>query len=398
MNSKDKIGILVCSLHIRSGISRAVVTICQYFKNKIVIFTDKCNKVISQEIPRDTVISEIYPRRILTLAPPLKLISLTLTLWKTLTKEKNIKILNPHGIYELLISCATKLLFIPRKIKISWLIYDEEEILRRHPLLKTTIQIFIKLKVIDQILVLDNRIKRLVRQEFKSKDVHTIRIGVNLNIMKLYERFRKSPQKKSNRLCKLLNKHSEKIVTLYFHGILIPRRRVEDLLKSVAILKDEFHGKKLILYISGSTSFDRHYFNKLERVTKSLELTPNVKFLNSLSEEELAYMYKLSDIFIFPCDKQTWGIAPLEAMLFEKPVIVSSGTGVSEVLRDENVAVIVPPKNPKKLAEAIRVLIRNKRLRKKLGMDANRFVKRHLTFVQTGEQLKKVWGLSSNNF
>jgi len=37
-------------------------------------------------------------------------------------------------------------------------------------------------------------------------------------------------------------------------------------------------------------------------------------------------------------------------MLFEKPVVVSSAAGVSEVLDGEDVAVIVPPKNPRELA------------------------------------------------
>ena len=42
-------------------------------------------------------------------------------------------------------------------------------------------------------------------------------------------------------------------------------------------------------------------------------------------------MYRICDIFVFPNTNQTWGLAPLEAMVFKKPVIVSTGSGVSEV-------------------------------------------------------------------
>lgn len=384
-DDKNKIGI-VCSLHVKGGISRVVATICEYFRNKVVIFTNcRCDKAALQEIPRDTVVNEIYPRRVLIPASLLRAfmsgISQALTLWKILQKEKNIKILNPHKMPSLLVSCAVKLLLIPRKIKISWFLYNKEEIHGIRPSLKTIVRIFAVLGIIDQILVLNNRINRLARRELGAKEVHTVRLGVGLTMTKLHERLSKSPLKKSG-----------KVVALHFHGMLMPRRRLEDLLKSVVILKDEFHDKKLMLYISGSTSVSRRYFDKLVKITKSLGLTSNVEFLGFLSDEELARMYKSSDIFIFPCEKQSWGLAPLEAMLFEKPVVVSSEVGISEVLRGKNVAIIVPPRSPKKLAGAIRLLIGNKELRKKIGMNASRFVKSHLTFVQTGKQLEKLWG------
>jgi glycosyltransferase involved in cell wall biosynthesis len=383
-SDKNKIGI-VCSLHVKAGVSRVVATICQYFRDKVVIFTNcRCDKAALQEIPRDTIVNEIYPQRVLIPASLLRAlvsgISQALTLWKILQKEKNIKILNPHKMPLLLVSCVVKLLLVPRKIKISWLLYNEEEIHDMSLPLKTIVRIFVMLGIIDQILVLNNQVGKLVRRELRAKEVRTVRLGVSLTMMRLHEQLSKGPLKKSG-----------KIVALHFHGMLMPRRRLEDLLKSVAILKSEFRDKKLILYISGSTSTDRRYFNKLVRITKNLELTSDVKFLNFLSDEDLARMYKSSDIFVFPCEKQSWGIAPLEAMLFEKPVIVSSGVGVSEVLRGENVAITVSPRSPEKLAEAIGLLIRNKGLRKKMGVNASKFVKNHLTFVQTGKRLEKLW-------
>lgn len=383
-DDKNKIGI-VCSLHVKGGISRTVTTICEYFRDKAVIFTNcRCDEAVLQEIPRDTVVNEIYPRKVLIPASFLRALmsgtSQVVALWKILQKEKNIKILNPHKMPSLLVSCAVKMLLVPRKIKISWLLYNKEEIRDMRLPVKTIVRIFVALGIINQILVLNNQVNKLVRRELKAKEVHTIRLGVSLTMMKLHEQLSESYLKKSG-----------KVVTLHFHGMLMPRRRLEDLLKSVAILKSEFRHKKLVLYISGSTSIDKRYFNRLVRITKNLELASNVKFLNFLSDKELAYLYKSSDIFTFPCEKQSWGLAPLEAMLFEKPVIISSGVGVSEVLRGKNVTITVPPRSPGKLAEAIRLLIRNKELRKKMGTNASKFVKSHLTFVQTGKRLEKLW-------
>lgn len=88
-------------------------------------------------------------------------------------------------------------------------------------------------------------------------------------------------------------------------GILVPRRRLEDLLEAIRILKDEYSESKVILYASGNMNFDIQYVNKLMRIRERLGLLPDVIFLNSLSEEELAYMYRYADIFVFPCEPQT---------------------------------------------------------------------------------------------
>jgi len=79
---------------------------------------------------------------------------------------------------------------------------------------------------------------------------------------------------------------------------------------------------------------------------RELHLSDNVHFLGLLTEEELAFMYKNCDAFVWTGDDQSWGLAPLEAMLFGKPIIISAGNGVSEVL-DESVAMVVPLRDPK---------------------------------------------------
>ena len=105
-----------------------------------------------------------------------------------------------------------------------------------------------------------------------------------------------------------------------------------------------------------------------------------MKFLGSLSDEDLARLYRSSDIFVFPCERQSWGLAPLEAMLFETPVIISSEVGVSEVLRGKNVGILVPPRDPQKLAEAIRLLVIKRNLREEMGR-SKKICKNHLTYV-----------------
>ena len=84
------------------------------------------------------------------------------------------------------------------------------------------------------------------------------------------------------------------------------------------------------------------YFENIASLVKKLNLSDNV-FLDAefKSNDEILGYYQYSDIFLFVSVEQTWGLAPFEAMLCQKPVIISKGVGCSEVLTDKSDALIV---------------------------------------------------------
>jgi glycosyltransferase involved in cell wall biosynthesis len=77
-------------------------------------------------------------------------------------------------------------------------------------------------------------------------------------------------------------------------------------------------------------------------------------------------------------------------MLFGKPVIVSTGSGVSEVL-NENIALLVPPRDPISLRDSILKLLFNEKLRKTIGTSARQYVLTNLTFERTAEELMNLF-------
>jgi len=229
-----------------------------------------------------------------------------------------------------------------------------------------------------------DKMAQLACKVLHTHKIRVIRIGIHPSLVKLSKSNDLTP---SEKLKKIIKKEPE--IKLFFHGILIPRRRIEDLLIALDLLIKS--GKiNICLYIGGSLHYDIKYVNVIHKMVDDLHLSEYVYFLDDLSEEELAYMYRICDIFIFPADNQTWGLAPLEAMAFKKPVIVSTGCGVSEVL-DKNVAVLVPPKEPTSIRDAIVLLIDNKNIREKLSRNAKNYVISKFTFTNTANELKKLW-------
>jgi len=70
----------------------------------------------------------------------------------------------------------------------------------------------------------------------------------------------------------------------------------------------------------------------IERVAR-MGLARNVHFTGFLAGEAVERMYAMADVYVMPSVSEPFGIAPLEAMALDVPVILSRQSGVSEVLR-----------------------------------------------------------------
>jgi glycosyltransferase involved in cell wall biosynthesis len=92
-------------------------------------------------------------------------------------------------------------------------------------------------------------------------------------------------------------------------------------------------------------------------------------------QDQLARIYSAADIFIDGSDFQGFGRCGLEAMACGTPCVLTSTGGVSEYARDGENALLVPPKEPSRLAHNILALLDNTGLRKRLssaGMETAR--------------------------
>jgi glycogen(starch) synthase len=69
----------------------------------------------------------------------------------------------------------------------------------------------------------------------------------------------------------------------------------------------------------------------VERVAE-LGMGSRFFFTGFLRGEEVERMYAASDLYVMPSVSEPFGIAPLEAMLYDVPVIISRQSGVAEVL------------------------------------------------------------------
>lgn len=99
-------------------------------------------------------------------------------------------------------------------------------------------------------------------------------------------------------------------------------------------------------------------------------LKNRVVFAGRIPDEELPAYYHAADVFCLPSvePSEAFGLVQVEAMACRKPVVCCElGTGVSYVNQHEVTGLVVPPRDPEALADAINRLLDNDALRQKMG-------------------------------
>jgi glycosyltransferase involved in cell wall biosynthesis len=99
----------------------------------------------------------------------------------------------------------------------------------------------------------------------------------------------------------------------------------------------------------------------LRRAVHKNKLHKHVRFFGFVSDETLAALYRLADVFVFPSLYEGFGLPPLEAMASGTPVIASNVSSLPEVLG--TAALMIDPYEPAEIAEAMRRVLVDPALR-----------------------------------
>lgn len=73
---------------------------------------------------------------------------------------------------------------------------------------------------------------------------------------------------------------------------------------------------------------------RMVRRVSQLRMGSRFHFTGFMRGTDVDRMYALSDLYVMPSVSEPFGIAPLEAMLYDVPVLLSRQSGVSEILRN----------------------------------------------------------------
>ncbi len=141
--------------------------------------------------------------------------------------------------------------------------------------------------------------------------------------------------------------------------------------KNVFLVVKAIRNLNITLVIVGK---ETNYSQEIRNYISENNLTDKVIFLKNLSLKELAIVYQLATIFVYPSFYEGFGIPIIEAMYSKTPVITSKGGVFSEV-GGEN-SIYIDPNNIEEMKHAISTLWNDKDLRKNITEKGFEFVQK----------------------
>lgn len=114
-------------------------------------------------------------------------------------------------------------------------------------------------------------------------------------------------------------------------------------------------------------------YDEWKQLARSVGVAGRVFFAGEVSDAELPYYYAACDLFVLPANAraEAFGTVIVEALAAGKPVISTEvGTGTSWVNVHGQTGLVVPPRDPPALAEAINPLLGDERLLEQMGRAA----------------------------
>jgi glycosyltransferase involved in cell wall biosynthesis len=146
---------------------------------------------------------------------------------------------------------------------------------------------------------------------------------------------------------------------VFFAGRLAEQKRVDDLLKALDLLQHVQHDLRTLIAGAGPLRMS------LEQTAHAYELDGKVRFLGH--REDVPRLMVAADLVVLPSAYEGLPNLVLEAMRFGKPVVATAAPGTTEVVVDGQTGALVPVGNVQLLARAIRDVVRDHELARRLG-------------------------------
>lgn len=176
-------------------------------------------------------------------------------------------------------------------------------------------------------------------------------------------------------------KHEEEPFSLLFFGRIEAYKGLTYLIQAVPLIASKIPNLKVIIAGSG----DLPEKDKIEK-------SPHFEIHNYfIEDQEVGKFFARSAVVILPYLEGTQtGIIPI-AYSFKKPVIVTNVGCIPEVVDEGITGYIVPPRNPRALANAIIKILSDDYLRRQMGQNAYQKMRNELSWDNIADNTLKIY-------
>jgi D-inositol-3-phosphate glycosyltransferase len=174
-------------------------------------------------------------------------------------------------------------------------------------------------------------------------------------------------------------------------GRMVPRKGVDTVIRGLALLKED-HDIEARLLIVGGDSDDPDpqatpEIGRLQGIAEEEGVSEAVTFVGRRGRQDIKNYYGAADVFVSTPWYEPFGITPVEAMACGTPVIGSDVGGIKYTVKDGETGFLVPPNNPKALANRLAQVFQSPELLKKFSESSIKRANNFFTWKNVAESI-----------
>ncbi len=147
-------------------------------------------------------------------------------------------------------------------------------------------------------------------------------------------------------------------------------------------------GADIKLTVVGSPVPDGQYL----KLIRQYGIEDMVTFTGRVTADELVRHYSEAEICVVPSLYEGFGLPAAEAMACGLPVVSTTGGALPEVVgQDGDAGILIPPAQPEALAAAIRTLLADAPLRRRMGEAGRRRIESEFTWQRAAQKTVEVY-------
>lgn len=195
----------------------------------------------------------------------------------------------------------------------------------------------------DCVLVLSSQWKQWVYEALQVKD--NVKILYNPVVVDVDEHFLSKIEKKKQ---------------ILFAGSIIERKGYKDLIQAFSLIANQFPGWNLVFAGNGE-------IETAKDLAKHLGVLSQIRFVGWVSGDDKKILFAESLIFCLSSSFEGFPMAVLDAWAYRLPVVCTPVGGLPDVLKDHENALVYPVGDVNALAESLKELMTDEKLREKIS-------------------------------
>lgn len=199
----------------------------------------------------------------------------------------------------------------------------------------------------------------LVDSAYNGKDLKDMGYRCPIEVLPIliaFDDYKKEPDSK------IIHRYDDDWVNIVFTGRVVPNKCPQDIIAAFYYYKKYIQPKSR-LFLVGRYDWSNLYKEQLEKYVRKLELD-DVYFTGHVRFDEILAYYYIADVFVCMSEHEGFCVPLVEAMFFDVPIIAFDSSAIGDTLGGSGL--LLQDKSPQVVAEAINMVIENKKLREQI--------------------------------